>query len=54
MFAGVSVVLAATSVITWLRFLNFFSYIKLGVTLIKYIPQVSQGKGVERLREVER
>lgn len=25
----------------WLTFLYFFSYVKLGVTLTKYIPQVS-------------
>ena len=29
-----------THVISWLTYLYYFSYIKLGVTLIKYIPQV--------------
>ncbi|KYO33783.1 cystinosin [Alligator mississippiensis] len=31
--------LAAADQITWLQFLFFFSYVKLGVTLIKYFPQ---------------
>ncbi|EGD78852.1 nephropathic cystinosis [Salpingoeca rosetta] len=39
LFAIISVGLAAGGIISWLQFLNFFSYIKLGVTLIKYIPQ---------------
>ncbi|KAK3092074.1 hypothetical protein FSP39_024973 [Pinctada imbricata] len=39
LFIGVSLVLSLTKVITWLRYLQFFSYVKLGVTLIKYIPQ---------------
>lgn len=38
-FAGVSLVVAATGKITWLLYLNFWSYIKLAITLIKYIPQ---------------
>ena len=40
MFAAITLVIAACDVITWLEYLYYFSYIKLGVTLIKYIPQV--------------
>lgn len=39
-FALVTLVLAATKQITWLDFLYYCSYIKLAVTLIKYVPQV--------------
>eukprot|EP00794_Sanderia_malayensis_P007924 gene7924-8779_t len=39
LFALTSLVLAAVHVINWLTYLYYFSYIKLGVTLIKYIPQ---------------
>nr|XP_012423396.1 PREDICTED: cystinosin isoform X1 [Odobenus rosmarus divergens] len=35
----ITVILAAVGVITWLRFLFCFSYIKLAVTLVKYFPQ---------------
>jgi len=38
-FVGVSLILALSGKITALAWLNCFSYIKLGVTLIKYIPQ---------------
>lgn len=38
--ALVTLVLAATKRITWLDFLYYCSYIKLGVTLTKYVPQV--------------
>lgn len=38
-FALVSLCLAAAKRITWLDYLYYFSYIKLGVTLIKYVPQ---------------
>lgn len=41
LFAIVSLFVAVGGIITWLKYLNFISYIKLGVTLIKYIPQVS-------------
>lgn len=34
-----SLIPAAMGKITWLLYLNFFSYVKLAVTLIKYIPQ---------------
>ncbi|CAH1237961.1 CTNS [Branchiostoma lanceolatum] len=37
--AGVGLVLALTKTLTWLSYLNFFSYIKLVITLVKYIPQ---------------
>jgi len=40
LFALCSLIPTLMSKITWLMYLNFFSYIKLGVTLIKYIPQV--------------
>ena len=39
-FALVSLFVAVAKVITWLDYLYYFSYIKLGITLIKYIPQV--------------
>uniref|UniRef100_H3CNW2 Cystinosin, lysosomal cystine transporter n=1 Tax=Tetraodon nigroviridis TaxID=99883 RepID=H3CNW2_TETNG len=38
-FALVTLVLAGTGHITWLDFLYYCSYIKLAVTLIKYVPQ---------------
>lgn len=40
-FALVSLFLAVAKQITWLDYLYYFSYIKLAVTLIKYVPQVS-------------
>ncbi len=40
MFAVISAILGGTDVINWYRFALFLSYIKLGVTIIKYIPQV--------------
>jgi len=39
LFAGISLIVTLTDTITWLTYLYYFSYIKLGVTLIKYIPQ---------------
>ena len=39
-FALVSLFVAVAKVITWLDYLYYFSYIKLVITLIKYIPQV--------------
>ncbi|XP_024857930.2 cystinosin, partial [Kryptolebias marmoratus] len=38
-FALVSLFLAIAKQITWLDYLYYFSYIKLAVTLVKYIPQ---------------
>ncbi|KAM9848496.1 cystinosin isoform 1-T3 [Aulostomus maculatus] len=38
-FAFVSLFLAVAKKITWLDYLYYFSYIKLAVTLIKYVPQ---------------
>ncbi|KAF7646235.1 hypothetical protein LDENG_00191250 [Lucifuga dentata] len=38
-FALVSLFLAVANQITWLDYLYYFSYIKLAVTLIKYLPQ---------------
>ncbi|KAK0156063.1 Cystinosin [Merluccius polli] len=38
-FAFVSLFVAVAKVITWLDYLYYFSYIKLGITLVKYIPQ---------------
>ncbi|XP_053177742.1 cystinosin isoform X1 [Scomber japonicus] len=38
-FALVSLFLAVAKQITWLDYLYYFSYIKLAVTLIKYVPQ---------------
>lgn len=42
-FVTVILIITAVSqqeVLTWLQFVTFISYIKLGVTLIKYVPQV--------------
>ncbi|KAL6469287.1 hypothetical protein MHYP_G00228110 [Metynnis hypsauchen] len=38
-FAFVTLFVAVAQKITWLEYLYYFSYIKLGVTLVKYIPQ---------------
>lgn len=38
-FALVTLFVAVAQKISWLTYLYYFSYIKLGVTLIKYIPQ---------------
>ena len=40
LFAAISLVVTLCKKITWLTYLYYFSYIKLGVTLIKYVPQV--------------
>ena len=39
-FVGVVLVLAAVSVITWLDMLYYFSYVKLGITIIKWVPDI--------------
>lgn len=39
LFIIVALVITLFKVITWLNYLYYFSYVKLGVTLIKYIPQ---------------
>ncbi|KAL9951520.1 hypothetical protein ACROYT_G044195 [Oculina patagonica] len=39
LFAAVALVVTLFHKITWLTYLYYFSYIKIGVTLIKYIPQ---------------
>ncbi len=41
LFAAVALVVTLFHKITWLTYLYYFSYIKIGVTLIKYIPQVN-------------
>ena len=41
LFAAVALVVTLFDKITWLTYLYYFSYIKIGVTLIKYIPQVN-------------
>ncbi|KAJ0032670.1 hypothetical protein NQD34_002751 [Periophthalmus magnuspinnatus] len=38
-FALVTLFLAVAQVITWLQYIYYFSYIKLAVTLVKYMPQ---------------
>lgn len=38
-FVVIILILALTSVIVWLDFLFYCSYVKLGITLIKYVPQ---------------
>lgn len=40
-FLSISFILSLTDVILWLDFLYFCSYVKLAITLIKYVPQVS-------------
>ena len=40
LFVFVSLFVAVGKKLQWLEFLYFFSYVKLAVTLIKYIPQV--------------
>ncbi|KAK3750082.1 hypothetical protein QZH41_017116 [Actinostola sp. cb2023] len=39
LFAAIALVVTLCKKITWLTYLYYFSYIKIGVTLIKYIPQ---------------
>lgn len=39
LFAAAALVVTLYNKITWLTYLYYFSYIKIGVTLIKYIPQ---------------
>lgn len=39
LFAAISLIVTLCKKITWLTYLYYFSYIKLGVTLIKYVPQ---------------
>ncbi|KAK0396060.1 hypothetical protein QR680_001549 [Steinernema hermaphroditum] len=39
LFAAVSVVLAIVDVFSWLQFINNLSYVKMAVTLCKYVPQ---------------
>ncbi|KAL5017208.1 hypothetical protein ScPMuIL_006797 [Solemya velum] len=39
LFAFIALFVAVGKKITWLTYLYYFSYIKLGVTLIKYVPQ---------------
>merc|ERR1712045_342064 len=38
-FVAIVLVLTLTNVILWLDFLTYCSYVKLGITLIKYVPQ---------------
>ena len=40
LFVLISLFVALGGKLTWLMFLQFFSYVKLAVTLIKYVPQV--------------
>ena len=46
MFLAVSSIPAILHEISWLTFLDFFSYVKLVITLIKYIPQVGLTKEI--------
>jgi len=39
LFAAVTLILGGTNIITWLDWINYLSYIKLFITIIKYIPQ---------------
>ena len=38
-FLVISLICSAAKALSWLDFLYFCSYVKLGITLIKYIPQ---------------
>ncbi|XP_057697644.1 cystinosin [Corythoichthys intestinalis] len=38
-FAGITLLLAILKKLSWLDYLYYFSYIKLAVTLVKYVPQ---------------
>jgi len=40
LFLSISLVVVLSHKMTWLLYLYFFSYIKLAITLIKYVPQV--------------
>ena len=42
--AGVQLVLCWTGVMSWLTFMYYFSYVKLVVTSVKYLPQVRNGR----------
>ena len=37
--ASVTLILAGANVVSWLDWVQYLSYIKLGITVIKYIPQ---------------
>lgn len=39
LFLIISLILSCTAVITWLDYLYYFSYVKLAITIIKYVPQ---------------
>ena len=39
LYSVVCLILSAANVMTWLRFTEFLSYLKLFITIIKYIPQ---------------
>ena len=43
-FIAVTLILAAVSVITWLDMLYYFSYVKLGITIIKWVKRSSSIK----------
>jgi len=40
LFLVISLFVALGHKMTWLLYLYFFSYVKLAITLIKYVPQV--------------
>ena len=40
LFLGISLILSFSSVLKWIDFLYFCSYVKLFITIIKYMPQV--------------
>jgi cystinosin len=39
LFLSASLIATLAGAISWLLLLNFCSYVKLGITLVKYIPQ---------------
>ena len=41
----ITAIVAGCGVVNWLWFLYVFSYIKLAITIVKYVPQVSPVQG---------
>lgn len=51
-FVLMGLCLALAKMITWLDYLYYFSYMKLAVSLVKYVPQVSYPEHVGAQREL--
>ena len=52
MASFVMLILSLTNVVIWLDYLNFLSFMKLFITLIKYIPQVSLLSSVAKFLDI--